>query len=244
MNRVIFEDNKRAWDDLGRGDPFWSVLSKFKTAEMTDKDVDAFYATGKHSVDMVRGFLRRSYTDFPGGRCLDYGCGLGRVAFELTDIFESVVGVDISPSHLELARTAAERLQKNVDFVELDGIGRLNAIGKFDFIHSFLVLQHIHPDLVRLILERFGAILNPGGIGFIQLPTYHPAYEPEKVLLAGKPLSPGEFQLFALPTRDVINILVAQGCEILGVHDCDTVGADWDSKAFVFRKKKRRFRLI
>jgi SAM-dependent methyltransferase len=45
------------------------------------------------------------------------------------------------------------------------------ADGAFDFVFSFLVLQHMPPPLAESYLREF-RVLKPGGIGYFQMPKY------------------------------------------------------------------------
>ena len=46
------------------------------------------------------------------------------------------------------------------------------ADGAFDFVFSFLVLQHMPPPLAESYLREFVRVLKPGGIGYFQMPKY------------------------------------------------------------------------
>ena len=90
---------------------------------------------------------------------LDFGCGVGRMTLALAKRAERVVGVDIAPQMLALARqNAAEAGITNVVFVEEIPDQR------FDFIVSLIVFQHVPVargmQLLRSLLER----LRPGGV--------------------------------------------------------------------------------
>ena len=63
-------------------------------------------------------FLERALGIKPGGRVLDLGCGAGRHAIELASRGYVVVGIDISPWLLSVARQRAERAGVRVDFLQ------------------------------------------------------------------------------------------------------------------------------
>jgi cyclopropane fatty-acyl-phospholipid synthase-like methyltransferase len=104
---------------------------------------------------------------------LDFGCGVGRLVIPLAQVFEHVTGVDISSSMLEVAKqNCSERGINNVDFVRSDDeLSRVTS--KFDFIHSYIVLQHIPirrgETIIKNLLER----LNDEGILAIHFPFRH-----------------------------------------------------------------------
>lgn len=46
------------------------------------------------------------------------------------------------------------------------------ADGAFDFVVSFLVLQHMPPPLAESCMREVVRVLKPGGIGYFQIPEY------------------------------------------------------------------------
>jgi SAM-dependent methyltransferase len=69
----------------------------------------------------------------PGTRVLDVGCGPGRHSISLARRGVTVVGIDLSPDFLALARAAAEREGLPAAFVELD-VRDLDVDGEFDAV--------------------------------------------------------------------------------------------------------------
>jgi 2-polyprenyl-3-methyl-5-hydroxy-6-metoxy-1,4-benzoquinol methylase len=63
-------------------------------------------------------FLLDLFPLAPGSRVLDLGCGTGRHSIELASRGYSVVGIDISPGMLEVARGAANARSVEVEFIE------------------------------------------------------------------------------------------------------------------------------
>jgi SAM-dependent methyltransferase len=104
-----------------------------------------------------------------GGRALDFGCGVGRLAEAMTDYADEVTGLDISPGMLALARERGGKAQ----YVDtLPG-------GAFDWINSFIVLQHIEPSRGMVILEDLLSQLAPGGFVSLQLTAwFEPRHKP------------------------------------------------------------------
>jgi len=171
---MIGNNTDRSWEMLGRTDPYYGVLTdeKFRSAKLDASARREFFASG--SVHMI-ALLQRIETmlgPVARGRALDFGCGVGRLAIPLgRDAgFASVIGVDISESMLEEARrNAQEAGLGHIDFVLSDDeLSRLD--GAFDFVHSFIVLQHIPvargEGIVRQLVKR----LAPGGVAALHLP--------------------------------------------------------------------------
>lgn len=168
--RVKLEELKRDWDALGRIDPKWAVLT---LPERRDGgwDDDAFFETGRKEVADVLLLLDRLGLPARRGRCLDFGCGVGRLTQALGDHFERCDGVDIAPSMLEAAR----RLNRHGDRVafhlnDTDDLS-LFSDGSFDLVYSNIVLQHVGPEAALAYIREFVRVLAPAGLALFQLPS-------------------------------------------------------------------------
>lgn len=93
-----------------------------------------------------------------GGRALDVGCGSGHRAVDLARHMDSVVGIDLSPSLIELARR--RRPQPNVEFRCAD-LRELDDPDGFDLVYSANTLHHV--DRIGPALERLRALVRPNG---------------------------------------------------------------------------------
>jgi len=104
-------------------------------------------------------------------RALDFGCGVGRLLIPLADRCEEVTGVDISPSMLaETRRNCDAAGARNVKLVRADDA--LSGVsGSFDFVHSYIVLQHIPVERGERFLAKLTSMLATGGVGIFQV-TY------------------------------------------------------------------------
>jgi ubiquinone/menaquinone biosynthesis C-methylase UbiE len=104
--------------------------------------------------DAVRAFV------LPRGdeRALDVGTGAGALALALAPHVREVVGVDVVPELLELAR---ERAPGNATFLEGDATGLDVPAASFDLAGTVRTLHHIaRPELVVAELTR---VTRPGG---------------------------------------------------------------------------------
>jgi ubiquinone/menaquinone biosynthesis C-methylase UbiE len=100
----------------------------------------------------------------PGMRAVDLGCGGGEVSMEIAGLVApgTVVGVDMDPVKLGLAREAAERRGiGNVEFRVGDVTGWHEPAG-YDAVYSRFLLQHLS-DPVGL-LRRMWAAVRPDGV--------------------------------------------------------------------------------
>ena len=96
---------------------------------------------------------------FAPATVLDAGCGTGRVAIELARRGVDVVGVDLDPAMLQVARRKAPELDwRHADLATLD-LGR-----RFDqVVMAGNVLLFVAPGAEAAIVERMAAHLSPGG---------------------------------------------------------------------------------
>jgi 2-polyprenyl-3-methyl-5-hydroxy-6-metoxy-1,4-benzoquinol methylase len=155
MLKVRERDTDADWRQIGATEPFWGVLTdpRFKSENLTAENVESFYGSGLDHIGDVVARLRHQTGAAPRGRALDFGCGAGRLSEAMTAHADSVVGYDISPGMLEKARLrqgAAHYTDVLPD-------------GPFDWINSFIVLQHIPPERGMALLEDLLDRLAPGG---------------------------------------------------------------------------------
>lgn len=161
---------RRHWDAFGRSDPFWAVLSE-PGKKGNRWAAEEFFKTGADEIEGVLAYLRARGFPLRRGRALDFGCGVGRLSQALALHFDEVVGVDIAPSMLELAR-GYNRHGERCRYVlnESDRLPMLSG-QSFDLVYTNIVLQHIAPRYVKRYLAEFVRVLAPGGLLVFQLPS-------------------------------------------------------------------------
>jgi SAM-dependent methyltransferase len=147
-----------AWEKFGRDDPYFGVLAEDKfSRENIERNRGEFFSSGAGAAREIIERCEKHFGPLGRGRILDHGCGVGRLTFALAREFESVVAVDVSPSMLAEAAANAERFgAQNVTFAPVDAT-LSNASGEFDFVNSYMVLQHVP---VRRGLRILGALLD------------------------------------------------------------------------------------
>src|SRR5688572_1903322 len=97
----------------------------------------------------------------PGARVLDAGCGTGRVAIELARRGYDVVGVDVDPSMLDVARKTAPALHWVLaDLAEVDPPEpAYDAVVLAGNVMIFLA-----PGTEPAVVRRVTCALRPGGL--------------------------------------------------------------------------------
>lgn len=154
----------KAWERFGREDPYYGVLAeeRFASANISDHR-DDFFESGRGFVGALIRRYESRFGNLPRERALDHGCGVGRLTLPFANEFASVVGIDISPSMLAEAGENARRLEiPNVEFALADD-ALSNAGGEFDFVNSYITLQHIPVRRGLPILWRLIDKVGPGG---------------------------------------------------------------------------------
>ena len=90
--------------------------------------------------------------------CLDFACGTGRITQLTEDIFPTVVGVDISATMLEQARSKCNKAR----FIERD-ITSSPLDQKFDAVTAFRFFLNAEPELRKSALKAISAVMRDDG---------------------------------------------------------------------------------
>lgn len=201
---------------FGETDPYWSVLtdSRFRMDAIDDHMRD-FFDTGAQSAQLLTHALTRNDIDPASIRSvLELGCGVGRVTVHLAEQFARVVGVDISPGHLEAAEQAAKAFGKtNIQLVHLTRIEAIRNLPKVDCLYTVIVLQHNPPPVIKVMLEGLLDRVNSGGVAYFQVPVLAPDYRYE----VAEHLRQGgdDIEQHAIPQRVVFEVLRELDFEVL-----------------------------
>lgn len=233
---------QRVWEHLGETEPHWSVLSAeaFKQVNLKDSE-QAFYNSGRKAVEILFHTLERNGIDPQSFKtCLEYGCGLGRVTRWLAEKFTQVYGYDISRSHLQSAGHYLENTGiKNVSLHHLQALPELDNLPKVDVVYTIIVLQHNPPPIIARIVAALIACLNPGGVAFFQIPTYHKHYRFSLQEYLRNEGEKQEIEMHVLPQSEVLEIIYNEGGQIVEVLEDSMAGAGLGirSNSFVVRKR-------
>jgi SAM-dependent methyltransferase len=122
-------------------------------------------------------------------RVLDLACGSGRHSLELVRRGFDVVGADISPQLLEIARRDAEEQGLDVTFVEAD-LRELEFDAEFDLVLSLNdgAIGYLETEAENLrAFEVISQALKPDGRHLMQLPNvlYAKEHLPQKSWISG-----------------------------------------------------------
>ena len=129
---------------------------------------------------------------FAGQRVLDFGSGSGASGMVLARMLPStaeIVGVELGPKHIELARHRARfySVDDRVSFhLSPDPNSLPRGIGQFDSIILSGVYEHLLPDERRTLLPLLGSHLRAGGVIFLNQTPYR--WFPIEMHTTGLPL--------------------------------------------------------
>lgn len=163
------------WERLAR-DPYYAVINAEanRSSRFTDDAKRALVDSGERDVAQTVEDIRHWLApDFLPNEAVDFGCGVGRLTMPLAHLARHVTGVDISEAMLvEASRNCAGAKIDNATFVTSDDyFGADRAVERVDFIHAFIVFQHIPPRAGMWLAEQLIGRLRVGGIGALHF-TY------------------------------------------------------------------------
>lgn len=237
---------RRQWERWGAEDPYFGVIGdRERTADA------AFFEEGRSHVAWAVAYTEEKFgAPLARQSALDFGSGLGRLTAALADHFDEAIGVDVTESMVaEAGRLHADREPRPQFVTNPNPDLSLFPDGRFDFVLSFLVLQHIPPHLSLRYIGEFVRVLRPGGGALFQAPEG--LLRPKK-LLDGRILGAKGRNLFSrarvrlfggntmemhmLRREQVESAVTAAGGEVV-FSEPDWSGGDWArSVVYVVRK--------
>jgi 2-polyprenyl-3-methyl-5-hydroxy-6-metoxy-1,4-benzoquinol methylase len=223
---ALFIKTAMQWQHLGETQPHWSVLTNESYfQENFHQNSDAFYASGEAELTQFDATLNRAKISAHNfKRCVELGCGVGRVTIPLAKRFEQVVALDISQAHLDVAKHYAnQKGMHHISFGHLSQIHDISQVGEFDVLYSRIVLQHNSPPVMAILLNELLAKLRPGGVAFFQIPTYKAGYRfCIDDYLAQENNTTMEMHFF--PQTALFDLIANQLCSVLEIREDDSIG--------------------
>jgi len=170
MNDRLAESQKY-WDGFAATDPLWAVLA-FPDKSDGRWTVSEFMKTGEREIALLFHRFAELQLTVSAGQGLDFGCGVGRLTQALARRMRRVVGADISPVMIDVARKL-NRYPDRADYVCTAETG-LDTMPprSFQCIYSNIVLQHVPSDISVVCLNEFFRLLAPEGLLVFQLPSH------------------------------------------------------------------------
>lgn len=228
-------DTDRDWEELARRDPYWAVLTDpANSIDVFDADARArFFASGLSEIDRFHGLLRQHLNAPERFRAvLDFGCGVGRLTTALARCADHVVGVDVAAAMRAIAReTANEQGLSNISVLE--SIDAARDHGPFDWVVTFIVLQHIPPLRGYRLIEALAQAAAPGGWISLHVTAFRDdrlrpgqrfdqkARRAVRALVAPKPAT---IQMFDYDMSRVLEAMTRVGCHAFWLEHTDHGG--------------------
>lgn len=159
----------RHWQRWALQDPYHGVMGRGYDRATPNQDLvrEKFFESGRRHIAGIMEDAGRLGIGPHFESALDFGCGVGRLVRALTDRCSLVVGVDISPEMLRLARcncpdTNRVRFATSLDDAEVRE-------RRYDLVHTFLVLQHVRPKAGLAIIRKMLDLAAPGALVVIHV---------------------------------------------------------------------------
>lgn len=157
------------WEKFAEVNAEFYILTDMKVDYSTPYGQKLFYDSGRYFVEKsfssVKKYLKNN------DRAIEIGCGIGRLTFPHSEIFNEVFAVDIS-------ETMLRKLKNKAGDDSIDNIKTLMPHEKwdiseyFDYAYSFLVFQHIEDfSKIQHYSQRIARSLRVDGIAQLQFDT-------------------------------------------------------------------------
>jgi SAM-dependent methyltransferase len=248
---------ERSWDYLGKKDPLWAVLTE-PEKKGNKWQLNDFFQTGVKEILSLIQYLSSLDLEIPHGRALDFGCGVGRLTQALSDHFDEVCGVDIAPSMIRLANKYNRRGDKCRYYLNQSSGLHQFPNGHFDFICSFITLQHMEPCYSQGYLREFLRLLALQGLLVFQVPSKPPpGYEEELKRIRKRQrvkrlipnalldlyrrvrygdLTSSRMEMYPLERATVVSLVEREGGKVIDIQEDQRVGHNWISLQYCVMK--------
>jgi 2-polyprenyl-3-methyl-5-hydroxy-6-metoxy-1,4-benzoquinol methylase len=165
----------KAWQYWGEKDPYFGVLTseQFRKENLTNEAKKEFFSSGELHINSILDSINKHLDpNFSLQNAIDFGCGTGRLIIPLAKRCKEVVGIDISEQMLHEANKNCELESLNNAKFIISTDNLTNLEGKYNFIHSFIVFQHIPVFRGEKIIQTLVNHLSPSGVG-----VFHVTYD-------------------------------------------------------------------
>jgi SAM-dependent methyltransferase len=214
-----------SWEKWAQLDPYYAVLTdaRFRRHSI-DSSHNEFFVTGESFISRSLERYEANFGKLKLGRALDYGCGVGRLSVALSSRFKEVTASDVSMTMIQEAKKNAALFgADNIDFV-LSGDGKID--GEFDYINTYIVLQHIPVKRGLNIIKNLIIRVKPGGGFLLHVSAHDPSiiaslacWTRENIpgvniiynAIRNRPLREPPMQMNSYPLAKVFNILRSHG---------------------------------
>ena len=199
-----FNKLKQVWNQYGKTEPHWSVLTNPKyTPSEINKNINEFYQSGERNIKQVESILQKHNHTLTDKIILDFGCGVGRLTKACLQYSNEVYGIDISESHLEIAKKNASKAKY---FSSSSSIKLPQLPNNPEVIISLIVLQHIPTKLMKQQIISLLNILKSKGVAVLHIP-----FKINSSVVNNE----NTMEMYSLPVSYVEYLVVKSKCAIL-----------------------------
>jgi ubiquinone/menaquinone biosynthesis C-methylase UbiE len=227
------------WDQLGREDPFWAILSDFEKRG-NKWDIDEFFLTGEFEIQSLIHEIETRSIPIARKKALDFGCGAGRLTRALSNYFDEVLGLDIAPSMVRLAEELNRNNAKCKFLVNEHPDLKIIPDSTIDLIYSSITLQHIPPEITNFYIREFLRVLKPEGLAVFQLPGGNDwsmrglifrifSNSLLNPIRRWKYQCPAVIELYSIPLKQIKKLVESEQGELLDVKEDQSTGRGWIS---------------
>lgn len=214
------------WHHLGETEPYWSVITQESYLQSHfQQSREIFYATGEQEIQLLDSTLERHFIKHRSlGRCVELGCGVGRVTGALANRYHEVIAIDISAPHLRLAEEELSMQGfSNVTYKHLTSLEQTEGYAPIDLFYSKIVLQHNPPPVMEVLIRNLLGALSLGGIGFFQIPVFKAGY---KFLLEPYLQEDNQtnMEMHFFPQAELLKLVANAGCRVCELYEDDAIG--------------------
>lgn len=222
----LYAKTAAQWNHLGETEPYWSVITQENYLQSRfQQSREVFFATGEQEAQVLDSTLERHLIEpRTWGRCVELGCGVGRVTGALARRYGEVVALDISAPHLRLAEDELQKQGvKNVTYKQLTSLEQTQELGQIDLFYSKIVLQHNPPPVIAVLLKNLLTSLSLGGIGFFQIPVFKAGY---KFLIEPylEEDNQTNMEMHFIPQAELLKLVANSGCRVCELYEDDAIG--------------------
>lgn len=131
-----------------------------KVYEHDNSSVDWNFGTAGHKLVelVIDGTIKRN------SKILDVGSGPGNESIFLAKQGMKVIGLDLNPEAIELAKKLSELQKVKVEFVQGDALKMPFKDQMFDVVNDTFVFHHFEPSVRKQYAREINRILKPDGI--------------------------------------------------------------------------------
>lgn len=239
----LFEQTANYWRNIASKpeEMYWSVLSSPSYKGILADDVKKeFMKSGMEDVERIKSLCERvGYNLEQCHSYLEYGCGVGRLVYNLQNGISKVNCVDFSSAHLDEAKKnlSATAAASRYHYHHIKNLADLRTLPQHqDIIHSSLVLQHNTPPIIERAAGDLLRLLKSGGLAILHVPIAKACYkfDPNEYLLSAE--AGNTMEMHILPKANLYKVAKATGCNIVYSYCDGGCGGDIYSEIIVFQR--------